>query len=501
MMAQHIHGGRALAAAVGTGLVLLTSSGCSSAWDCLKDLILKGQCVIGPPGDPYNGPTDPPVIPVVDDCLCTITFNTTVGGRSDDPGRVVWAALVSNGVVKRSSTGVAVAGGGFGDVHLAVDVPNGSLPAGTYDFMVVMSTGMGSVGSLTSYAALSNPVHVQITPLSCTPSAGCMSVLYGDTLKLKANMVGSNLVIAGRNPGEYSDAGVTWTPLNPPIPTDTVFFANLGNGDFYPLKPNDGILLKWRVRASLSGKTTEVGVMVDAAVTLGTDSTAYDPLIIAAATNHGIPPTIGKAQIYIEDASFDPAAYRYEPHFDSSMVTFNKNYPGGTLLTSSPYSRFRLAVPAAMPKGSLDEGNDLTEDDKSFRNIYTLVDDNGDGYYSAMEIISHNGSWVPLLGGPDFVAQTTLAASYGLKQVMYTTAVNPMNWNNGAGGPPLGLIDATVNLDISSAYLRTRFEENDSIPDWTLRWKRALRDYNGKWAYANAVMDTSVLGRCRPVSN
>jgi hypothetical protein len=76
----------------------------------------------------------------------------------------------------------------------------------------------------------------------------------------------------------------------------------------------------------------------------------------------------------------------------------------------------------------------------------------------------------------DFTAQTTIAASYGLMQVMYTTAIRPMGWTGLKVTPacdptdcnPRYLFDIPANLqlgggsiEIASSLLRKGFIENN----------------------------------------
>jgi hypothetical protein len=59
----------------------------------------------------------------------------------------------------------------------------------------------------------------------------------------------------------------------------------------------------------------------------------------------------------------------------------------------------------------------------------------------------------------DFTAQTTIAASYGLFQILYTTAIRPQNWQGVAGGHnPHFLLNPQENAALSTGYLRRSFE-------------------------------------------
>lgn len=55
---------------------------------------------------------------------------------------------------------------------------------------------------------------------------------------------------------------------------------------------------------------------------------------------------------------------------------------------------------------------------------------------------------------PTWTAQTVLAASYGLMQLMYPVAVNDMQWEVAIPGArhPSALFNASINLDIGSRF-------------------------------------------------
>jgi len=79
------------------------------------------------------------------------------------------------------------------------------------------------------------------------------------------------------------------------------------------------------------------------------------------------------------------------------------------------------------------------------------------------------------------VAQTTIAASYGLKQIAWMTAVRPMRWNDYNGGPPSDLVNIEVNLGIGTRYLRSLYDEfvsDNPGSSYDVRWRTALVWYN-----------------------
>jgi hypothetical protein len=106
----------------------------------------------------------------------------------------------------------------------------------------------------------------------------------------------------------------------------------------------------------------------------------------------------------------------------------------------------------------------------------------------------------------NFTAQTPLAASYGLLQILYSTALHPMGWK-GEGGhvnPSLlfdtdSRIDAgTSSLPLGVGYLASRFlaknrgvSQFQNVDEFTLAFRRAFGAYNNTGAdddYAKNVV-------------
>jgi hypothetical protein len=98
----------------------------------------------------------------------------------------------------------------------------------------------------------------------------------------------------------------------------------------------------------------------------------------------------------------------------------------------------------------------------------------------------------------NFTAQTTIASSYGLLQVLYSTAISPMQWEgvNGKQNPSL-LFDAPSNVSsgggslvLGTGYLRRVFSTANPMvlvdsPDFVNQgaleraFRRAFNYYNG----------------------
>ena len=107
----------------------------------------------------------------------------------------------------------------------------------------------------------------------------------------------------------------------------------------------------------------------------------------------------------------------------------------------------------------------------------------------------------------DFTAQTTIASSYGLLQILYSTAIAPMQWPgvNGARNPrflfdtPSNVTNGGGSLVLGSGYLADKFIDLNSAalvvnPDFASQeelereFRRALNRYN------NSPLDTGAYG-------
>ncbi|HWO58026.1 MAG TPA: hypothetical protein VNN55_10715, partial [bacterium] len=258
---------------------------------------------------------------------------------------------------------------------------------------------------------------------------------------------------------------------------------------FYPLKPEDGINRRWCIIASKSGYAPEtVKVDVVTNVLLGTEHNEYDALIIQKCAQYGVPPPIVKAQIWRE-SGFNPNGYAYEPYtFDYVAISIGAEWrEGNPAIDEYPYYEYSIAIPSGWPNGPRLQGRLLNPEDIDFRNRYNLSDNSPpDGVLSAQELVWNNpgqgSSWhyadFPIV---PFVAQTTIAASYGLLQIWWATALSPMNWNRGAAGRPSELMDPPVNIALSSGYLRLRLGQFMAVhPDsgWDASIRTALVWYN-----------------------
>jgi hypothetical protein len=258
-------------------------------------------------------------------------------------------------------------------------------------------------------------------------------------------------------------------------------------------------------------RPTTVRISVNAPVGLGALHNEVDSSLITLGHRRGIPPHFLKGQIQ-KESGFDPTAYRYE------VLSVDMNYvsAGQNLRARRPYSLYRLAT-----SDGLSQGTDILRADISPRSIYDITvrlpfiplffvrpiaDD--DTLVSAENIYLTNdgtANWSTYSpsraarvatnpGLLQFTAQTPLAASYGLLQILYSTAIAPMGWS-GVGGAqnPSYLFDTDVNtaggggsVSLGSDYLRRMFARAnpganptfDSPADFLDAFTNAFNMYN-----------------------
>jgi hypothetical protein len=278
---------------------------------------------------------------------------------------------------------------------------------------------------------------------------------------------------------------------------------------------------------------------------------AYDRHIIRWANLTGYPPQLLKAHADWESVRvFDPRQYRYEP-----LTTDWDNFStAGGRLIQEKYAPYRLAT--CPSQGNLSEGGRvLRPDDTDYRSKYDIDSDRqvcpasadrnpaafraiteDDDRVTAYEIFLANDTrkrqnWYRILGNrskrdqmaadPEaalsFAAQTPMAASYGIMQVMWTTAVlsDENNFRVGyTSRNPSYLSDDEENLEggWSSLIVGTMFMKRctrDSFrrqpPDLTSEdtflesFRRPLVLYNGSRDYPDDVFP--LVRRWYPISN
>lgn len=211
----------------------------------------------------------------------------------------------------------------------------------------------------------------------------------------------------------------------------------------------------------------------DVGYSLGNSNNWIDTLVCEYADSIGFAPQLLKSQIRQESGYFDTGAYRYEPNYDYRYISY-LSYK----LTLPPYNNYRLEVPNENGHVSLEQGDSLDYNDAHRGESYYYVgDDNVDGYFSAWEYISYNPSHWDCSYGQcppdtlDFTAQTAIASSYGLMQIMWpSTICCGIYWNNGNAGDPHELYNPELILTLASQKLRYIFSD--------IGWSGMLETYD-----------------------
>ena len=207
---------------------------------------------------------------------------------------------------------------------------------------------------------------------------------------------------------------------------------------------------------------------------IGTSNNTYDELIISRAHQVGIPPQFIKGQVEHESGGgFNATAYRYEP------ITVDLNLIQPQLITTDAYSydfnkkyfnqsRKRYGKYLFRPNDRISVDNYLIDQ----RSLYQVM------YKGALanipldyETTSRLNRYTPLLIKDIFfanssanwpypktnfdgtIAQTIIASSYGLMQLLYTTAVENGLKENGVGLSPTILFNPSENLKYGAKYL------------------------------------------------
>ena len=238
------------------------------------------------------------------------------------------------------------------------------------------------------------------------------------------------------------------------------------------------------VTASMGGRTGRVIVLVNAPTSLGDPSDPkaapfkYDSLIIQAADAYGVPPQIIKA-IIADETSFNPNNfYRYEPFYDAMYVSIHKtvgieDFTGSLFwLNTGPtiYDYFN-ANPNKYPESLWRPKSIATTYDTIKNSQGVTIADQWLKNYLNYGILSGN----PNNGEQPAIAQTTIAASYGLMQVIYPTALNPMGYP--PTEDPTDLLIPQNSINFGTAFLQKLYNKTDQI-NWDSDWKTVIGAYN-----------------------
>jgi hypothetical protein len=240
----------------------------------------------------------------------------------------------------------------------------------------------------------------------------------------------------------------------------------------------------WKLTPA-NGESITVTVNVMSPARLGGTENKWDKSIVSVAHKTGILPQFVKGQMAQESPNgknFDALAYRYEPcGADLNYISSNlQASAGGPKIGNAPYVHYR----APDPRGSELHDDDLSPRDKYWLGLPTDSSrrklGNADVNITARQI--WDGNNIHSKTGPpkgqrwdkfckpstlkainedgstilDFVAQTPTAASYGLFQMMYDTAVS--GWegalvNGTRVKAPRYLFDTDANIAIDGGTM------------------------------------------------
>jgi hypothetical protein len=264
-----------------------------------------------------------------------------------------------------------------------------------------------------------------------------------------------------------------------------------------------------------------VNITVVRPSSLGGTPTTWDSALIDFGHKKGIPPSFMKGQIRQEN-KFDPMAYRYEP-ISVDCLSVSR---GGNFRTVDPFHNYRLATVADSVNGPLSQGTKLVQADIEPRSLYwfdvarTRKIANSDQFVSAVQIFEANDggrpktqNWLKVALEPknpnecarnpgllSFTAQTTIAASYGLFQILFTTAIRDLKWQGvgpeKAQNPSL-LFDTSPNhakgggtIGLAAEFVFKYFPGGgiQSPADFVQAFRGAYRAYNSRKEYSPGVI-------------
>lgn len=286
-------------------------------------------------------------------------------------------------------------------------------------------------------------------------------------------------------------------------------WIEMGTVDSYYLPAGDTFL-----RAAYETNTT-VSVRIKGR-SLGTTYNSFDHIIIKKGEQYGIPPDLLKSLIHQEAFKkydeqlgqylFEAHSYRYEAHKDYDW--YSRQSPsipsvvGWRGLANHPEHHFTIGGHVVTGESIL-QGNQVPNGYCNWS--YTTAagklkfPNNKCEGVTTTDLValnprqnwSNRSNW-------NFTAQLVLAASYGLGQTMYETAVNrgfDTRTDNGQPARPVEhLFDPEISIDLTAKHLKKMYGIHGD-------WWNALKYYNGGYVdpdneefdsedYADAILKT-----------
>ncbi|MGH9815946.1 MAG: hypothetical protein ACRD6I_07705 [Candidatus Acidiferrales bacterium] len=236
-----------------------------------------------------------------------------------------------------------------------------------------------------------------------------------------------------------------------------------------------------------------LNIVVENPQSLGTANPQFDSIIHDISHSRGVPPQYIKAIAHHESGgTFNGLSYRYEP-IGPSTGDLDVISRGLDLRLQAPYRDYRIATadfygPSDPP---LSQGPDILPDDINPRSLYFITRPDCqipgsvlivrrqirpcDAFVGADEVYFDNPrqNWSQgsrarqVQTNPtllNFTAQTGLASSYGLMQVMYVTAIGRLKWAGITGNVqfPAGLKNPSF-LFTSPAITKTHASSSGAL--------------------------------------
>jgi len=408
----------------------------------------------------------------------------------------------------------------------------------------------------TSYAGCpqisGNPAEHGARRLDVTSGSAALAVSVGEGVKLKIVQVNPDGSDGPAANATFTLAGQT--PAPPPVPSvlvkqspplfdgnvllsfseepDRFMAVHSGTASIAVTTPLGSVSLSVQVASSgyKLGTTNQIDL----------EGNNIDDPISLYADLRGLPPQIVKSVIGREASGLEENAYRYEPlSIDYPMVSTKlcdtQRNPCNLddLRNTSQYDPYRVETSrhGDSVDGHLAAGTGLLPVEETLRERYSITADanehpldslivripkgthrrhilGSDGPISMENILYTNlrQRWINVspLAEQDFrqqrsanalepfTAQTVIAASYGMMQVLLTTAYDNhyRTATDDVVGQPSGLFDLTTNIDVGTAVLASKYTATGAagsfahFGDLSRTWCQALVRYNGAGASA-----------------